>query len=202
MSEKKPAKKTTKKSTGRVTPPKAAEEPTSVEGWKAKGQTLVLHVPSGNKALVRNPGIKAFLSAGILPNSLMPIVTEALERGKPPSLSAFQGKITTDPQMVQEMLESVDKVTLYCVIEPQVHPVPTWDLTDLSQDNCTAEQIGQEAPQKKDPRRLYVDEVDLEDKMFIFQWAVGGTRDLERFRKEYSSGLADVQRGSDLAGAP
>lgn len=189
---KKPTKKVAKKSTGRTTPKKevVVEEPTSAEGWKAKSTSLVLHVPSGNKALVRNPGIKAFISAGILPNSLMPIVTEALERGQPPSMSAFQDKVKTDPKMLEEMLDSMDKVTLHCVIEPQVHPMPTWDLTDLAEDNCTAEQVGQEAPQKKDPRRLYVDEVDLEDKLFIFQWAVGGTRDLERFREEYASGVA------------
>lgn len=189
----KSTKTTVKKTTGRVTPKKVAvvEEPTSVEGWKAR-KSLVLHVPSGNKALVRNPGIKAFLTAGILPNSLMPIVTEALERGQPPSMSAFQDKVKTDPTLLQEMLESVDRVTLHCVIEPQVHPVPTWDLTDHAEDRCTAEQVGQEAPQKKDPRRLYVDEVDLEDKLFIFQWAVGGTRDLERFREQYSTGLATL----------
>lgn len=191
-SAKKPAKKAAKKSTGRVTPKKevVVEEPTSAEGWKAKSTSLVLHVPSGNKALVRNPGIKAFVSAGILPNSLMPIVTEALERGQPPSMSAFQDKVKSDPAMLAEMLESMDKVTLHCVIEPQVHPMPTWDLTDHANDACTAEQVGQEAPQKKDPRRLYVDEVDLEDKLFIFQWAVGGTRDLERFREQYSAGMA------------
>ena len=110
--QKKPAKKVAKKSTGRVTAKKASvnEEPTSAEGWKAKSTSLVLHVPSGNKALVRNPGIKAFISAGILPNSLMPIVTEALERGTPPSMSAFQDKVKTDPRMLQEMLESVDAV--------------------------------------------------------------------------------------------
>lgn len=193
-------RKPAKKSSGRVTPkkPTVVEEPTSVEGWKAKSTSLVLHVPSGNKALVRNPGIKAFVSAGILPNSLMPIVTEALARGKPPSASVFQDKVKDDPKMAEEMLESMDKVTLYCVIEPQVHPMPTWDLTDLAEDHCTAEMVGQEAPQKKDPRRLYVDEVDLEDKLFIFQWAVGGTRDLERFREQYSAGVAAVQRGSDL----
>jgi hypothetical protein len=189
---KKPVKKIAKKSTGRVTPKKeqVVEEPTSAETWKAKSTSLVLHVPSGNNALVRNPGIKAFITAGILPNSLMPIVTEALERGKPPSMSAFQDKIKTDPGMLEEMLVSIDNVTLRCVIEPQVHPMPTWDLTDHANDSCTAEQIGQEAPQKKDPRRLYIDEVDLDDKLFIFQWAVGGTRDLERFRQEYSTGLA------------
>lgn len=47
------------------------------------------------------------------------------------------------------------------------------------------------------PEFMYLEEVDLTDKIFIFQYAVGGTRDLERFRSEYGELVDGIHPGSD-----
>lgn len=56
--------------------------------------------------------------------------------------------------------------------------------------------LGKEIEEEyRDPEALYIDEVEMDDKMFIFGWAVGGTADLERFREESAAVLADVPVG-------
>lgn len=191
--------KSTKSTSKRVTPKGGGDrkQVTSAVSWK-NSSTLELKVPSGKVAKVRNPGMKAFVTAGLIPNSLMPIVTEALERGAPPSPSALKKAAADNSKFIPEILEATDAVTIHCVIEPQVHKVPIWTIAEVEKGLCTSEQVGQEAPQLKDDELLYVDEVDFEDKMFIFQWACGGTRDVERFRKQYSAGVEVNQRRSDV----
>lgn len=178
---KKPA---AKKSTGRVTPKSSG--PTSVSDWKKKSGSD-LQLPSGHTCRVRNPGMKAFLSAGLIPNSLIPIVTEALSRGESPSGGAskqdeqiekkLQDELSSDPKLLTDMMDAIDNVTVYCVLQPKVNPTP---VKELVQADGSVELV--EDFDAKDPELLYVDEVDFEDKTFIFNWAVGGTRDLERFR--------------------
>lgn len=173
-----------KKATGRVTP--KAEGPTSVSEWKRKAGSD-LKLPSGHVCRVRNPGMKAFLSAGLIPNSLIPIVTEALTRGESPSGGAskqdaavekkLQEELTSDPKLLTDMIDAIDNVTVYCVLEPKVNPTP---MREIPKDDGSVELV--EDFDAKDPELLYVDDVDFEDKTFIFNWAVGGTRDLERFR--------------------
>lgn len=128
--------------------------------WKKSAEGYELEVPSGNVALVRRPGMLAFLQAGILPNSLTKIVKEKMgSKGDDVEIDREAlGELT-----FEEMIEAYDAVTLYCVVQPELHPVPEGE---------------------RDPSLLYVDEVDMDDKMFIFQWAVGGTRDLESFRQQ------------------
>lgn len=187
-----PSKTTKKTSTGRTTP-KKSNEPTSVSEWK-KAKGLPLDLPSGKTALCRNPGMKAFLAAGLIPNSLIPLVTEALERGGSPSggvskaaKEAIDKKLTEqmkgDPKFLEEMMDAIDNITIYCVIKPPVRS-DKWTEDDLAAELCTPAQVGRIIPEAdRDERQLYIDEVDFDDKQHIFQWAVGGTRSLERFRK-------------------
>lgn len=152
-----------------------APQVTSASAWKKQtsaGTPLV--VPSGNTCLVRTPGMQVFVRRGMIPNSLMPIVQEAIQKGKPPSNKALNLEQT--PEMLEEMMEVMDNVTIYCVVEPKVAPAPADD-------------------EERDENILYVDEVDFMDKLFIFQYAVGGTADLEKFRKESGFDMGAVSAG-------
>lgn len=168
-----------KKSGGRVTPKKATPEenetPTPISGWKKSSEGSPLRVPSGNTAIVRNPGMQVFVSQGMIPNSLMGPIQEALHNGKRPDMS----KLEVNEQTLKDMLELADAVVMFCVVDPKV----------TSNKDATGEILPLEA---RDADKLYVDEVDVEDKMFIFQYAVGGTRDIERFRKESAESLGDL----------
>ena len=149
---------------------------TPVSQWKQKGQPTPLELPSGNTCLVRPVGMDAFIKQGIIPNTLLGLVQKSLKAGtaeEMDDLDEFTAEALEDPEKLQSIFEVADSVTVYCVVEPPVHPVPT----------------------DRDAREadlLYVDEIDLDDKLFIFNFAVGGSRDLEAFRQQTAGGVGPV----------
>lgn len=149
-----------------------------VSSWKRE-KSPVLTLPSGNRVKVFNPGMKTFLVNGTMPNSLMSLAEGALQKGQPLGENEMEN-LLNDPKKIADMLQFVDKLTMAVVVEPKVHPTPE-EGADRSDDV------------------LYVDDMDDEDKLFIFQWATGGTTDLEQFRDELAGTLASVQPGGDLA---
>lgn len=167
----------TKKQGGRTTPSKAKSEVTDVQTWKKDKIGKPLDLPSGKTCLARTVSLHTFVAKGQVPNSLMPMITEALNEGKPPSAKELGNQVTA--QSLAEMLELADAVVMEAVIQPPLSPPPA--------DNS----------ERRDDV-LYVDEVDMDDKMFIFQWAVEGTRDLERFRSEQTAGMAAISSGENV----
>lgn len=142
---------------------------TPVNEWRGRKGTP-LELPSGNTALVRNPGIQHFLKTGQIPNSLRSMIQKAMNSGDkaPEKLQT----IFENEEEMAELFDLFDKVILQVVIEPKVLPVPVdEDGMELHMNDRDLE------------AGIYVDEVNLEDKAFIFQYAVGGTKDLERFRE-------------------
>lgn len=163
--------------------------------WKRnKGEDLLL--PSGNTAFVKRPGPTAFLTQGLLPDSLTPIVQDAINTGKGIKKEKMNS-LTSSPEGIASMLDAMDKVLASVVMEPKVlyHRRPVVDEAGepiLSDGKETFEDIPEE---ERDDDLLYTDDVDLEDKMFVFNFAVGGTRDLERFREEHAAGMGDIHPG-------
>ena len=153
---------------------------TSASTWKRQTvEGTLLTVPSGAVALVRAPGMQVFLKEGVIPNALMPIVQEAMVRGTAPS-DEDMGSLVDDPKKIQEIMNLADSVTIFCCIDPKVHPIPVGEV--IVAGIPTAQVIPFGDP-KRDPDILYVDEIDFNDKMFIFNFAVGGgTADFAKFR--------------------
>jgi len=133
-----------------------------------------LEMPSGQLALVRRPGLERLVEAGVIHqvDSLTAFVGEK-------HIKRVQGKITgvdavaisEDPVAVDNMVHLVDRVVVHCVIKPRVEMTP---------NDITRRQAGV----------VYCDMIALEDRFFIFNYAVGGTRDIEQFRKS-SAELVD-----------
>ena len=178
----------------RPTPQRAPGGPTSASNWKKKAAvgTLVV-VPSGNEVRVRTPGMQAFLSNGIIPNGLMPMIQDAMKMGEAPSEDDAQ-KLMDDPDKINEILQLSDAVALFCFIEPALSPIPLEPEPD-AEGNYLPIPLGDA---RRDEDVLYVDEVDLNDKLFIFQFAVGGTAKLEQFRQEQGSDVVDVPERAAL----
>jgi hypothetical protein len=156
-------------------------EVTSVKEWKAKSDPLPLELPSGKTCLARPVGVEAFLKAGVIPNSLMKVISKAL--GETPTaadidLSELMGDLSENPEMLQDVFAMADNVTIYCVVEPMVNPLPA--------DGVRNDDL------------LYVDEIDLEDKLFILNFGVGGSRDLEAFRLATDGGVGSVPASTDV----
>lgn len=153
----------------------AANAPvTTASAWKSGRRAVRLPLPSGNVCEAINKGLQVFVEQGQIPNALMPIVTEALSDGKKMDKSDID-KMSRDPELLRASLEMANTIVLGCVVAPAIHPIP-------------------ETEADRDPELLYVDELDLTDKMFVLNWVVGGTRDVERFREEQAALVGDLPR--------
>jgi hypothetical protein len=164
-------------------PAKAAEEAAkktaSASDFKRRKQGRPLPLPSGLVVKARRVELAAFLRTGNIPNPLMEIVNEALEKGRNADVSKMiqDEEGTVDLKMVNEMYTMVDNIVVASIVEPQVHELPA-------------------EGEDRDDDLLYTDDVDDEDKMFIYQWATGGTDDVAQFRREAAADLAPLAEGS------
>jgi hypothetical protein len=164
----------------------APKKRSTAKTWKrSSGEDLAL--PSGNVALVKRPGMLEFIKKGVVPDTLLPTVDEAIKKGKglPPSETE---NLLKDPSKIAAMEEMMNKVVVLCVVEPEVR-LHTDDDGDVIPEADRDEDV------------IYTDDVDLEDKIFIFQFASGGTRDVERFRQESGIGLGGVHASEDDGGS-
>lgn len=142
------------------------QQPTSAKGWKKSGATLVL--PSGNVMRLKNPGIMELAHQGLIPNALMATIMESVQKGTEPSAeNLMEGLQVTD------MFDMMANAIITMAVEPEVHPLP-------------------EEGETRDDELLYIDDIDEVDKLFIWQWATGGTDDVEQFRRESSDMLASL----------
>lgn len=182
-------RKTTKTpSSAQATPVPTKDDPESkyaANAWLSGGLGNMedLEVPSGQLCLVRRPGLEGLIKAGVLRNidSLSSIVDakhiKKTKKGQAPKVDAES--ILKDPDALDNILHTVDKVVCHCVVKPEVHMTP---------NDETSRKAGV----------VYADMIDINDKMFIFNFVVGGTRDLETFRRGSDDALGDLAAGEGV----
>lgn len=168
------------------------------QGWGGE-LTIDLPVPSGALCQVRRPGIPGLIKAGVLDSldSLTGIVqTDHIERvkeGKDPHVTAEQMKeLSQNKDGLLRALTLTDKVVEYVVLQPVVlRPIiRNPDTSPALDDNGEEMDLPTE---ERSPGVIYTDSISLEDKMYIFQFVVGGVTDLETFRKEFAQTLGGLE---------
>lgn len=135
----------------------------------------VFELPSGMVVKLKNPGgMNAFIKAKIIPNSLMGVIKQNVDKGTNPDMTEIMNKDGGfDDEILNDMTALMDNIATMCVVEPDVQPTPGVD-------------------DERDDELLYADELSDEDKAFIFQWVSGGTTDLETFRAGHKKSMAAV----------
>jgi hypothetical protein len=147
--------------------------------WGAVSAYEDLEVPSGQMCLVRRPGLEGLIKAGIVSNfdMLTRLVGDQAERMKtgkePRSDSEIMNEIMNDPEKLEEMMRVIDKIVIYCVVKPEIQTAPN-------------------DPTRRVASVIYDDMIDIEDKMFIMNYALGGVRDLSTFREQHSAAMGSV----------
>jgi len=183
-------------------------EPTTAGEWKkapANYGAVPLPLPSGNTALVQPLGIPGLLRQGLIPNPLLSTVTNVLddadlrmenpspealvkaERKRRKRLAESMDGWARDPTMMLAVFDMADAVCLACVEQPEVLPKP-----DPNEDGSVSREDG----------KLYIDEVDFDDKLYIMSYAMAGVRDLESFRNELAGSVGTALDGPNMASAP
>lgn len=162
-----------------------ANKPTSVTAWKkASASAPPVLLPSGNYMRIRKVGMQVLLKTGLMPNNLMSLVKKSLDKAegkKNDDVVSTEDaqELLMDPEKLQGLMDFLDRMTIFVAQEPSVMPDPGEGV-------------------ERDDSLLYVDEVDFEDKMFIFQVVCGGTTDVESFRAEHSAAMADIRGRENL----
>lgn len=158
-----------------------------------------LTLPSGATCQARRPGVQGLISAGLLDNfdELTALVkTEHIDANSPrgiastPKVTAEDTEAATallmkDKDKLATAFQMVDRLAAYVVTQPLVWV--DYQLTGEA-DVAYAERVEQAAKDEAIPVRA----VDLEDKMYLLQWAIGGTSDLSSFREGLKSPLAGM----------
>lgn len=161
---------------------------TSAEEWDVEEGQL-LQLPSGKVIRARRSmDLIHLLKAGKIPNPLGPLVQRMIDSG---------GSDT--PQMkelgmegLSAMMAMVDDCVLRVVIEPKVVPAPPMDEGETPEDY-----MQRVAGWRPDDRSLVgINQIDLDDRMYIFLFAQGMASDLESFREEQKAAMASPQDGA------
>lgn len=186
---------------------------TSAQQWKKVSQGEEVELPSGNVALIKRPGMEELFAAGVLPDELTKIALDKVgeAQGRPQDFKKKKAAQNLDTEMLQKFMQgenavadifqSFDRITEMCVVQPEVR----WHMRRIvDEDGHPVMDKNEKFTYEKIPYAeraddvLYTDDVDMEDKTFIFNFVVGGTRDIATFRQEYGDALADVQSGEDV----
>lgn len=165
----KPKKTAAKK----AVPPK----PTTAQEWK-KAAAEPVEMPSGNYMVLRKIGMQTLMATGKMPNNLMKIVRGAVDKGTGMD-NVDMGEIIEDEKQLLEMMSFMDDLICMVSVNPKVHPVPEDEADRLD-------------------TMLYTDEVDAEDKSYVFAYVTGGTTSLEQFRETASANVATLSGRQDL----
>ena len=169
---------TTRKTT--PTAPAVVEDKYAPTAWVSSGNGLQdLTVPSGQTCLVRRPGVEGLLTENVLfeTDFLSTIIQDNItlaEKGVAPKEVDLR-ELTKDPKKMAELVFTVDKIVCAVVVKPVVKRVP---------DNPLNRQNGV----------VYTDMIDLTDKLFIVDFALGGSGALETFPEKSTASVGGVQR--------
>jgi hypothetical protein len=180
---------------------------TSASAWKKNDSHALIELPSGNVAKIRRPGIPELMAAKVLPDSITPMAQSAIDKaqGKPvEEASTILKEEDFSIDEIAEMVDAFDKIAEMVFVEPPVrfHKVEVGKRVapgkkEGSPDRTFSvyEDIQEE---DRDDDYVYTDDIDMEDKVFVFNYAVGGTPDLERFRREYGASMGGVSSGEGV----
>lgn len=181
----------------------------SAADFKKQITAVDLDLPSGNTVLANRIGMKSFLETGTIPDYLTPIVQKIIREKQflPPEK---EKELATDPQAIKSTQEMLDRALVLTVVQPKVHMPPGCevcgkylDYNDKDVHNRKGDKFDHDFIQEeRDDDLLYADEVDMEDKMFIFNWSVGGGTDLTEFREQLKESVERMAGFPDDENSP
>lgn len=169
----------------------AQKKPTDVNSWRQKRGDPV-ELPSGNVALVSKPDLRKFLHGGDVPDSLTQLVRAQISEDQE-KIKKEQEQIAEREGMLEDFFNYMDYIVTQTVIEPTLLPVPTRENEDGELEDVPHDERDLDAG-------LYIDEVDFDDKLFLFNFAIRGSKDLESFRVEQAQLMGSVPDGEGLSG--
>lgn len=178
--------------------PRKPTKATSATDWKKSSSQLpLIETPTGKFIRMKRPGMTKFLEAGFLPDSLAVAVRKEINSASRAKVDPKKFIESIDGDAALEMLSVMDRIVCAVMVEPKV--------VSHRREKPFADKPGVFEDIPEDERRddvVYTDWIDQEDKTFIFQLAVGGSANLERFRAEQAAVMDTVSAIEGVEKAP
>lgn len=189
--------------------------PTSAADWKksttdSDEKAKAVKVASGKTALVKRGDLMVYLRAGRIPNALLPLIRASIQQNsgmKKEEIDASIKESVEDENVIEDMIKLTDMITVDKVVEPKVHPVPVcrFETDGHACGKSQPDHLGSDHKydgDERDEQLLYVDEVDFQDKMSIFNYVIGGDGALETFLSEQERDVESVPDGEAVEDSP
>jgi len=164
----------------------------NVWGQQKLNVTSFLTLPSGQTCHAKPVGLQGIMEAGLLggADSLTAFVGRHHLKKRKGANGVSEGKdeldtasLMRDPATLQKIVKLIDQAVPMVVTSPKV-------ACHFSVDERGDTKMI--ASNDRDPDLIYTDQIGLEDKMFLFNFATGGVRDAESFRQESRAAVGDV----------
>lgn len=156
--------------------------------------------PSGQTCRAKKLTIPSMMEMGILAegDAITALVSKHIRKvkggkGVPDGTTVIdEAAILGDPKALQSIIGLTDKVIPHVVTSPRV--VLHYSETTVGKTKVTKKLDDDERALilAEYPGTVFTDQIDLEDKMFIFDWAAGGLKAMSSFRNGPASDVGSV----------
>lgn len=159
----------------------------------SSGTSEELTLPSGQTCLAHRLGMEGLVEAGILDNvdeltSLVDSKYIQKARGTKAESQLDMKGILSNPGGLKAIITLADKALPHIVDSPVVvlHYVTSGNSTRALTDTERQDIL------RDKPDAAFTDQIGLEDKMFLFDWAIGNLASMRKFRNDTRSDVAGV----------
>jgi hypothetical protein len=174
--------------------PPVPTTPTPAKEWKSSKSAKPIEVPSGNIAMVRRRSLEIWWKTGKIPNLLLPMVRQSIATGGPAKI--IKEHDWTEDELMQ-MVQMMDTAVVECVDEPRVYRDPVCKSCKREERDAIHSEHEYDG-EERDPEKLYVNDVDFDDKAFIYQYVIGAVDDVASFRKQQAVNVEPVPDGAEV----
>lgn len=158
----------------------------------AEGEPETMTLPSGQVVKARKIGLQKLIEAGVMSeaDSLTQLIGTKHFNEKPAEVMQMA---LANPKAFGSLVMMIDRALPIIVVEPDVR------LHVKIRESGETVLIPVE---HRESGMVYTDQIDLQDKIFLLNYAVGDLQQLAPFRGQAGDDVATVADGSDVPRAP
>jgi hypothetical protein len=161
----------------------------------ATGEEEELTTPTGQTCRAKKMSIESMISEGLLveADAITAMVAKHMKKVRPGGKQPKKGteavdaldvpSLMKDPKAVTEMITMIDRLLPHVVVSPPVRLHYTETKVGKTTVRKTLSEEDRAEIREQVPGTVFTDQIGLEDKMFLFDWAAGGLGSMLAFRE-------------------